>query len=197
MEICYNFRAVNTEREILFDYPVRMPKDVYEQLEHLSDFGERKMSCSALERGIVILLTSYGVKIEESSSRPKSVTHIKEKTRRRNSTTPLKDINGVRIITEEGNRERLIDIIQSAYPATPKFFADGKPSARDYRDPKVREQNIEKSNPNMSPLYSALHINFVFQREGSTLYDIGEVQIMTQGEFEIYKQTRKDYPHGV
>ena len=106
---------------------------------------------------------------------------------------PIRDIYGIRLITEEEDRERIKNLIQSAYPATQKSFSDGKPSARDYRDPEVREKNIEKSNPCMSPLYSAMHVNFVFRCEGENVFDIGEVQIMTWEEFEIYRQTREEY----
>lgn len=188
---------MNSEREKLF-YPARMPEDVYEQLRHLPSIEKRTEITKAVFEGLSNLLVSHGIAVDwgQSGYRAKSVARIEDKITRRRSTEPQRDIYGVRFVTQEENRVWLKDLIQSAYPATPKVFAGGKLSSRDYRERAVRERHIEKSNPHMSPMYNALHVNFVFRREWSNIYDIGEVQIMTQKELVIYEETRKGYPNG-
>lgn len=183
-----------TERN--FYIPVRMPEDVYEQLRYIPDIKKRSEISKALFEGLSTLLTSNGAVIdwEKSGARPpKTISRIEDKIIRRNSTDPARDIYGVRFVTEEADRAWFAKLIQSAYPSTPNEFPGGKPSVRDYRKPEIRSSHIERLNPHMSPQYSAMHINFVFQREGSDLLDIGEVQIMTSEEYEIYKKTRNGY----
>ncbi len=187
---------MNTERD--FNIAVRMPENVYEQINSLPDVETRERMAKSLFVGFSYFLVLNNVKIdwEESGYRAKGLSRIENKIKRRDSVVPEGDIYGVRFITEEENRVALSRLIQSAYPLTPNVFPWGKPSTRDYRNPEVRAGHIEKSNPHMSPIYSALHINFVFQRKGSNLLDIGEVQIMTHQELSIYKQTRDWYPNG-
>lgn len=188
---------MNSEREKLFN-PARMPENVYEQLRYLPSIEKRMAIAKAIFEGLSSLLVSHGVVVDwgQSGYRAKSVDRIEDKITRRNSTEPQGDIYGVRFVTEEEDRVWLKNLIQSAYPQTPKVFSGGKLSARDYRDAGVREQHIERSNPHMSPMYNALHINFVFRREASMIYDIGEVQVMTPKEFVTYEETRKGYPNG-
>jgi hypothetical protein len=182
--------------ERLGEQILRMPRDAYEQKSSLPDETTRLAISRKIFSGLSFLLTSYQVEIdwEKSGPRPtKDSARIDNKVKRRNSTDPMRDIYGARFITEDPRRGWLVSLIQSAYPATPKVFLSGKLSARDYRDPAVRASHIERFNPHMSPLYSALHVNIVFAREDSDILDIGEVQIMTHEELKIYEQTRGDY----
>ncbi|QQG41578.1 MAG: hypothetical protein HYV90_05490 [Candidatus Woesebacteria bacterium] len=177
---------------------IRLPEDVYEQKNNLPGIEIREKISKSIFTGLSFFLIFNGVEVdwEESGYRTKRIARIEDKIKRRDSTEPERDIYGVRFITEVEDRGWLSRLIQSAYPLTPKEFPGGKPSIRDYRNPEVRASHIEKSNPHMSPIYSALHINFVFQRSGSSLLDIGEVQIMTHGELMVYKQTRDGYSNG-
>jgi len=175
-----------------------MPENVYEQLRHLPDMEKRMLIAKEIFQGLSTLLVWNGVDVDwgKSGYRTKTVARIEDKIMRRNTSESQRDIYGVRFITEENRRIWLKDLIQSAYPETPKFFTNGKSSSRDYRDSLVRGAHIEKTNPHMSPVYSALHINFVFKQEESNVFDIGEVQIMTTDELKIYNQTRDGYPNG-
>lgn len=189
---------MGSEKEKISECPIRMPEDVHEQKNNLPDIEIREKISKSIFTGLSFLLVLSGVEIdwEESGYRAKRIARIDDKIKRRGSTEPERDIYGVRFITEEENREGLAHLIQSAYPLTPKEFPGGKLSVRDYRNPEVRAGHIEKSNPHMSPIYSALHINFVFQRNDSNLLDIGEIQIMTHQELTVYKETRDGYSNG-
>ena len=173
----------------------RLPEDVYEQLRLLPEPEIGEEICKSLFFDIVALLNSEGIKVDfyKSGFRVKSLDRIKAKVESRNSTSPLRDIYGIQIITEERDRERIKDIIQSNYPATPKNFPDGMPSFRDYADTETREYIKSKFNPHISSLYSAMHVNIVFVREGVDVCDIAEVQVMTQAELALYNHTREEY----
>ena len=189
------------ERENILWAKARMPKNVYEQKDILKGINveSREKICKALHLRIFVMLASNGIKIESSSHRVKTDERIEEKIKRKNVIYPfpLNDIFGIRIITEESDREKIKNLIQSAFPATPALLPDGKTSARDYRDSGVRSEHIENHNPHMSDRYSAMHVNFIFRREGSDIYDIGEVQVMTKEELKIYNETRPFYPSGL
>jgi hypothetical protein len=192
---------MSNERENVLWAKARMPKSVYEQKDILKgiDVETREEICKALHLRIFVLLASNGIKIKSSSHRVKSDERIEEKIERKNVIYPfpLNDNFGIRIITEEPDREKIKNIIQSAFPITPALLPDGKASARDYRDPSVRSEHIENHNPHMSDRYSAMHVNFIFRREGSDVYDIGEVQVMTKEELKIYNETRPFYSNGL
>ncbi|KKQ92560.1 MAG: hypothetical protein UU16_C0022G0007 [Candidatus Woesebacteria bacterium GW2011_GWA2_40_7] len=187
---------MNIERDS--NIAIRIPEDVYEQKNSLPDIETREKIAKSLFVGFSYFLILNNIKIdwEESGYRAKRLSRIENKIKRRDSVVPGGDIYGVRFITEEEDRGALSRLIQSAYSLTPNVFPWGKPSIRDYRNPEVRASHIEKSNPHMSPIYSALHINFIFQRRDSKLLDIGEVQIMTHKELAVYKQTRDGYSNG-
>jgi hypothetical protein len=189
---------MSIETEKLFEVTGRMPESVHEQIANLPVFQEREQISKAIFEGIAILLATQDIHFDKTDSTygTKSLSRIYNKIGRRNTEDPQGDIYRCRFELEIGNRGFVKDLIQAAYPLTPKVFPWGKPTARDYRDPAVLASHIEKSNPHMSPLYSALHINFVFRRKGSRILDIGEVQIMTKKEYEIYKQTRDGYSNG-
>lgn len=185
---------MNLERESRLS--ARLPEDVYEQIRNLPDVGLRIEITESIFKGLSTLLTLNDVEIDWKLSGPrppKTIARVEDKIIRRNSKAPAADFYGGRFVTQDPRRTWLKDLIQSAYPLTPEFFATGKPTARDYRDPKVRESHIEKMNPHMSPIYSALHINFIFLRDNSNLYDIAEAQIMTHEELGIYKLTHDGY----
>lgn len=192
------FSGMNFEREMLVDQ-ARLPEDVFEQLKNLPNIEERKEVSMSIFKGFAFLVVSYGFEIdwELSGPRPpKTITRIESKTIRRSATDPMGDIYGGRIVTEDPRRELLVELIEMAYPDTPKFLPWGKPTTRDYRDPEVRASHIEKNNPHMSPLYSALHKNFVFRRKGADKLDIGEIQAMSHEELGIYKLTHEGYNNG-
>lgn len=188
------------ERENVLWTKARMPQSVYEQKDILKSISApaREEICKALHLRIYSMLASNGIKIESSSHRVKTDERIEEKIKRKNVIYPfpLNDIYGIRIITEESDREKIKNIIQSAFPATPALLPDGKASVRDYRNPGVRSEHIENHNPHMSDRYSAMHVNFIFRRKTSDVYDIGEVQVMTKEELKIYNETRPFYPNG-
>jgi hypothetical protein len=188
---------MSNESEIRPWAKVRMPENVYEQISGLPDPETCKEIDRALHIRIVGLLESNGITILGSSYRVKDRSRIVEKIERKGSSRAINDIFGIRvIITEESDREKIGRIIQSAFPLTPALLPDGKKSVRDYRNPAVRSEHIENHNPHMSDRYSAMHVNFVFRRAGSDVYDIGEVQVMTKEELKIYKETRPFYPNG-
>lgn len=177
---------------------MEIPANVYEQIANFPSETEQEKTCKEIFVGIQTLLNLYGITLdmEKSSYRVKSRIGVENKIKIRKSSAPIRDKYGFRFITEEADRDRLRRIIQLAYPATPERFADGRPSVREYANPEVREYIKKNFNPNISSQHSALHFNIVFQREGSLLYDIAEVQIMTKKEFEIYNQTRGEYVNG-
>lgn len=174
---------------------IKIPTKVSEQLLYIPNESYRINVCQQLFKGLLFYLSSYGVEIdrEVSGYRTKSVNRINEKIVRRKSDVAVRDIYGVRIITEDIRREWIKDLIQSAYPLTPKVFPDGKPSVREYADPIVREFFREKHNPHTSPIYSAMHVNIAFERVGSPYLDIAEIQIMNKMELGIYDETRDEY----
>jgi hypothetical protein len=182
------------EKERFFR-PARFPVDAGEQIAHLPDKNTRIKIVQNIYNGLVFLLSCYGIEInrELSGLRVKTEERTSEKIARRGVSIPLRDIYGIRLICLEQDRDRLRQLIQSAYPLTPKDFPDGKPSWRDYSDPVVREFFREKHNPHTSSNYSALHINIAFLREDSDLIDIAEVQVMTKAELDIYNLTREEY----
>lgn len=181
--------------EKLKEYPPRMPFNAYEQIQILPDFDFRMRISRNLFAGVGYYLNLLGVSFDKdlSTFRAKDVERIQEKITRRKSAVPVRDIYGIRIITEDPRREWIKDILQKAYPLTPDMFPDGKPSVREYANPTIREFFREKHNPHTSPLYSALHVNVVFERLGSHLFDIAEIQIMNKRELEIYNDTREEY----
>lgn len=172
-----------------------MPFNAYEQIEILPDVDLRTKISENLFVGVLYYMELMGVIMERelSSFRTKNIERIQEKIKRRKSTVPIRDIYGIRIITEDSRREWIKDILQKAYPLTPDIFPDGKPSVREYANPTIREFFREKHSPYTSPLYSALHVNVVFKREGSHLLDIAEIQIMNKRELKIYNDTREEY----
>ena len=181
--------------ERLLKPEIKIPTKVSEQLLYIPSESYRINVCQQLFKGLVFFLTSYGVEIDISVSgyRTKTLDRVNEKIIRRKSDVAMRDIYGVRIITEDTRREWIKDLIQSAYPLTPKVFPDGKPSVREYADPVVREFFREKHNPHTSPIYSAMHVNIAFERVGSPYLDIAEIQIMNNEELGIYNDTRDEY----
>src|SRR5512146_1306900 len=85
----------------------RMPKDVYEQFAHLPCDEERGEICMELAQKIFSLLSNNHVIIENVTMRVKSEARMQSKIDRRGSTAPLRDIYGIRIITEDPDRARL------------------------------------------------------------------------------------------
>lgn len=174
---------------------VRMPADVFEQIGTLPAEGRRVEVCRRLFEDIVRLFTLNNIEYDlaASSYRIKKVGDIRKKVIRRNSTDPLRDIYGIRVVTEKWPRQDLVEIIQSQYPLTPKKFANGMPSFREYADPDTRDFVRKNFNPNIYHEGGALHVNIVFKRMDSNLYDIAEIQVMNAKEMEIYKATREGY----
>lgn len=175
----------------------RFPEDVFDQLMDLpSDMIQEKI-CKKIFDEVASILTNNGIvfDVEKSSHRVKSREDIRKKSLTRKSLSPVRDIYGVRFIVREADRFRIESMIQPLFPLTPEIFADGRPSIREYADPKVREYMRGKFNPNIGE-YSALHINVVFQREGAKICDIAEVQIMTEKELEVSKSNRGMYTNG-
>lgn len=172
-----------------------IPETVYSQLAYLPDENYRINVSKQLFEGLSFYLNSFGVEIDmaKSSYRTKSIDRIKEKIVRRKSNVAVRDIYAVRFITQEKDRPKLTKLIQDAYPLTPNVFLDGKPSVREYANSQVRDFFRQNHNPHTSPLYSALHVNIVFERYGSPYLDIAEVQIMNHEELDIYDSTRQDY----
>lgn len=173
----------------------RLAVDANEQLGVIPDTKSGILISKNIYKGLTFLLESYGIKVnrEHSSFRLKTPDRVIQKIARRGAQVPIRDIYGIRLITEEANRELIAKLIVSAYPRTPPVFPDGKLRVRDYSDPVVRQQMLEKYNHYSSSFYSALHINIAFLREGCEFYDIAEVQVMNLQELEIYNQTRQEY----
>lgn len=181
--------------EIGESFRPKIPYSFEDQRNSLPNQETQQQIVDQLLMGITALLTSYGFSVdrEKSLGRVKSIGRMQEKIVRRGSKTPLRDIYGIRVITDDARRAQMRELIQSAYPETPKVFSDGKPSFRDYSNPEVREYFRKNHNQHTSPLYSALHINIAFEREGSALLEIAEIQIMSHSELDIYNQTRAGY----
>ncbi len=173
-----------------------MPADVYEQLAALPEEEVRSAICTNLALGLSILLADNGVKFEDVTARVKTKEKIERKITRRGSAGPVRDIYGVRFITREPDRGRIAKIIQSAFPNTPQKFENGMPSVREYADSETRALIQANFNPHISDRHSALHINIVFLREGTNIYDIAEVQILTPDELKIFYETREEYENG-
>ncbi|HJY98135.1 MAG TPA: hypothetical protein VJ227_00265 [Patescibacteria group bacterium] len=174
----------------------RLPSSVAEQIINLPDFCDRAGVCVDLARKLSLVLETNGIEYSIVSFRPKTDDKIKEKLTRRGGASLMRDIYGVRFITEEKDRLKIAKIVQDAFPFTPESFPDGMPSVRDYADPKVRDFVRSNFNPGISSRHSAMHINIVFLREGSSLFDIAEVQILTPEEMRIFKETREEYESG-
>lgn len=173
----------------------RMPENAYEQLVNLPDKETRRELCLTLGQTILDLLDLNGIKVEKVTVRAKTAESMWRKIERRNSKAPLRDIYGIRIITEESDRMRIKDLIQGLFPLTPEKFADGTPSFREYADPETRRQ-ARNRNKNISERHSALHVNVVFLREGSDYYDIAEIQVLSSEEMKIFEETREEYKNG-
>lgn len=184
---------MSIEREIVNSG--RMPIDVYEQLANLPDLETQNKICEGIYNKVCSILDYHGIVFfeEMSKCRVKSKERIEEKIKIRGTTLPVRDIYGNRMIISDTDRYRVADIIKFGFNLTPDFFEDGRPSVREYADPLVREFISKNFNPHISSLYSALHINVVFHREGAILYDIGEVQIMTKDELMSSLNTREGY----
>lgn len=184
---------MSVEREITESG--RMPVDVYEQLANLPDSETQTKICGTIYDKVCSILDYHGITFykEESNCRIKSKERIEEKIKIRGSTRPVCDIYGTRIIVDDADRYRVSDIIRFGFPLTPDFFEDGRPTVREYADPNMRDFISKNFNPHISSLYSALHINVVFHRDGANLFDIGEVQVMTKKELEMSKITREVY----
>lgn len=174
----------------------RLPIDAFEQIKFLPRIDERERVCKALSLRLYTALKENGVKIEGMSVRAKPGDKIDKKIKRRNSTTPLRDIYGVRFITSHPDREGVARIIQGCFPLTPKVFPDGMPSVRDYANSATREFVKSQFNPRISDRHSAMHVNIVFLRAGSDVCDIAEVQVLTPEEMRIYRETRDEYENG-
>jgi|GEM_PF-4914311 len=171
----------------------KMPESIQEQLTNLPCEEERGEICAELAVQLFSLLTSNGIVVENATFRSKESKKIEKKGEIRNSKAPLRDIYGVRFITNEKNRVRVAEIIRSQFPLTPEKFDDGMPSVRDYADPEMKAFVKANFNPRISERHSAMHINIVFQREGAKIYDIAEVQILSEDEMKIFKETREEY----
>ena len=184
---------MSIEREIT-EYG-RMPGDVYEQLVNLPDLETQEKICETIYGKVCSILDYHGIVFYEevSNCRVKSKQRIEEKIKIRQSTRPVCDIYGTRIVVSDTDRYRVADIIKFGFPLTPDFFEDGRPTVREYADPNMRDFISKNFNPHISTLYSALHVNVIFHRQGASLYDIGEVQIMTKKELEMSKITREVY----
>lgn len=192
MSVWYNPK-MSIEREIANSG--RMPADVFEQLSNLPDPETQEKICENIYNKVCAILNSHGVVFYEeiSSCRVKSKERIEEKIKIRGSTLPVRDIYGTRMIVGEVDRYRVSNMIKDGFPLTPDVFTDGRPSAREYADPAVRDFISKNFNPHISSFYSALHINVVFHRMGADLYDIGEVQIMTKEELMASHISRDSY----
>jgi len=173
----------------------RLPEGVFDQMGYLPEMSIRQEICRNLFNDIVSLLASHGIVVDltKSSYRAKEAVRIISKAAGRRSNLPVRDIYGIQIITDEPDRGRMRDIIQSNYPATPESFPGGMPSFRDYANSQTRDYIKSTFNPHISDRYSAAHINFVFRRNNLPFFDIAEVQIMNHAELAIYNHTREEY----
>lgn len=174
---------------------LRMPENAYEQLVNLPDKEVRRGLCLILGQAILGLMDLNGIKIEKVTVRAKTAESMWRKIERRKSEAPLRDIYGIRLLTEEPDRMKIKDLIQKVFPLTPGEFADGTPSFREYADPETRRQARER-NKRISERHSAMHINIVFLREGSPVYDIAEIQVLNNEEMKIFEETRGEYKNG-
>lgn len=174
----------------------RMPKDVYEQMAVPICDEERGEILERLALRLFTILSTHGIVVEDGSMRVKTQEKIEKKIIKRNSTSPLRDIYGVRFITSDPDRARIAEIIQLAFPLTPEKFENGMPTVRDYADPKMKEFIRGNFNPNIYLLGSAMHVNVIFPIEGRDILGIAEVQILTPEEMKIYKETHFEYKNG-
>jgi len=172
--------------------------DVYEQMANLPSMKDQEKICKGLFTEVLAVLVDNGVDVdfEKSSYRVKSREGIEGKIKTRGSNAPMRDIDGIRVVVADKDRNNVTGMILDAFPLTPSNFPDGRPSVRDYASPSVRVFIRANFNPNISSEYSALHINVVFKREGSDIYEIAEVQIMTEEEYTAYFKTREIYKNG-
>lgn len=191
------------ERNVEFAASPRMPKDVYEQLDRLPCDEERGEICMELAQKIYSLLSNNHIVVDNITMRVKSEARMNSKIERRGSTAPLRDIYGIRIITEYPDRAKIAAIVQSAFPLTPEKFEDGMPSVREYANPETRQFVKSNFNPRISERHSAMHINIVFRGKDLTimaspteLLDIAEVQVLNEEEMRIFKETRGEYENG-
>ena len=172
-----------------------MPISAYEQFVNLPDKETRRGLCLTLGQTILDLMDLNGIKVEKVNIRVKTAESMWRKIERRNSNAPLRDIYGIRIITEDPDRMKIKDLIQRVFPLTPEKFADGTPSFREYADPETRRQGRER-NKRISERHSAMHVNIVFLRDGEAVYDIAEIQILNPEEMGIFYETRGEYENG-
>lgn len=175
---------------------IRMPQDVSEQIADFPSKEESKTICRALEVRIRNIFAAAGEEILDLTWRVKTDESIKEKTERKNSTEPIRDRFGLRVVARVRDRLDTAKMIQADFPLTPRFFANGFPSIREYADPKVRDLIKQNFNPNISDLHSALHVNIAFLTSDSSRLKIAEIQIMTPEELEVYHSTREGYKNG-
>ncbi|HKC04698.1 MAG TPA: hypothetical protein VKC54_02400 [Patescibacteria group bacterium] len=185
---------MKNEREVqILRKRAKMPKNVFDQIKDFPGEAESKMICLALEARIRNVFEAEGEEILSLTWRIKSDESIKEKIKRKNSKGPIRDKFGLMIQANLMDRIHMAQRIQADFPLTPKFFANGFPSIREYADPKVRRFVQQNFNPNISDLYGAMHVNVAFLTGNSAKLKIAEIQIMTPEEFKIYWATRGTY----
>lgn len=177
-------------------HSVRLPKDVFEQISALPCDEERGEILVDLAIKLGALFGRNGIPLEAVTMRIKSREKIQKKIERRGSSAPLRDLYGVRFVISNADRAGLAKIIQDAFPDTPEKFPDGMPSVREYADAQTRQFVKANFNPRISERHSAMHVNIVFPRDGSDLYEIAEVQILTPEEMQIFRETREEYENG-
>lgn len=187
---------MSIEQSVERNQSMRLPNDVYEQIKALPCDEERGEILGDLAVKLAAILGRNGIPLEAATMRIKSREKIEKKIERRGSTAPLRDLYGVRFVIESPDREKIAKIIQDAFPGTPEKFADGMPSIREYANAETRKFIKANYNSHISDRHSALHINIVFPRNETGLYEIAEVQILTPEEMQIFRETREEYENG-
>ncbi len=200
---------MTTERETFEKIP-QLPANVHEQIEIIKKLNNVLMDSvtnlsypewllQALNYRIGVILLQRGIKpFFKSLPRVKTLESIEEKIANRPSNFILGDWLGIRHVFETWEeRVGAAKLVQEAYPLTPKYFPDGKPTYRDYADENLKKLIRENFNSKIYRVGSALHVNFFVVPKGLDKIIPCEYQSMTIEEYKIYKKTHGEYKNGI
>lgn len=152
--------------------PLEQPPVIAAITRFITDRSEDTVRTTTLHQEVLTVLSSAEIAPLSSSWRLKTLERIREKFLRA-PTSPILDIYGIRIIVDESNVTRTVEVIREHWPMPKEFPWEGANG----NIKTTRSGGNEFSNPDLG--YNTIRMNVMFDDDR-----IAEIQIATSEQDE-------------